>query len=273
MKIKIIDMASLVDRKLAPSTINSSTKVTLSLYNVRNVHPSDMTHIMCLIDLLARSNCIHKDVIYPRCEKVKSYCGRMGLFNLIPSYTYPNIVRQNRSLVELQKIDNENNDYIAGLVLESLKLNGLPIDHIKDDLHTAITEVANNVFYHSGNRENEGWGYFSAQFYPSIRTFEFSFCDLGIGFRGAFNRTFKLLGLASNKLIEKAMERHVSSIIDPMRGIGLNEVCNIVRAYKGEITIQSHDGYFHIPTSGKIVSRLHTENPFVGTSLDFRIKL
>lgn len=269
----IIDVSQLNSRHEAPKLINENhDEIILDFSNISNVQPLDLVHLKCIIDHALLSKCEKRMLIFPRDEGVRNYCGRLGMFEGIPTYTYPLNKLASSNFIELQKIFDDDNDHIASKVISSMESCSLPTAGIGTDLHNVLTEVANNVFYHSGAVVDSGWGYFAAQYYLRLKKFEFAFCDVGVGFKQSYTRAGKLMELQSDAIILKSFERHVTSINDPVRGIGLNEMLEFITQYNGEITIQSHDGFVYLGKNGNIIKRLNP-NPFLGTLVNFRFNI
>ena len=121
-------------------------------------------------------------------------------------------------------------------------------DNLKGDLNEAplkiksgeYSELADNIYYHSGEKENCGWGYIHAQTYES--KILLGICDVGIGIYESYKRTGQLNRRSEENLISDIFEENESSLNNSKnnhRGLGLYEVKEFIGIYEGSLKMLS----------------------------------
>lgn len=273
-----IDIANITERYHAAETIRKNTdkSICFDLSRIGFVNPEDLVHIMCLFKLAKEASQVENHYInQPKKADYHDYCGRMKLYSLVENYIYPGTVKKNPGLVELEIITNDwDTEEKTYKILEVMQNSGLSIAGIGDDIHCAITEIANNIYFHSGQDKNTGWGYMAGQFYPRIRTLEFAFADIGIGFKESYKCKSAFSHMTASEIIEKSFEEMVTSTNDPVRGRGLHIVDDFLSTYDAEIVVRSHEGFVKRKKGATIINRNYDEeNKLFGTLVNFRIVL
>lgn len=180
-------------------------------------------------------------VLPPSSSKVYSYIGRMNLFKGF-QYIYPYKEHEPDTFFVLKKVENDRTEYLYEDCRRVFGLANIPNNYI-DSLTDAWTELANNIFYHSGSSENSGWGYIHAQAYPNSKKIKVALSDTGVGFYGSYNRTGQLRGRNEAQIITDAFNLH-ESCLNPIpgrgyRGVGLNLVKDFISINGGQVYIWS----------------------------------
>ncbi len=230
-------------------------KIILDLSKFKFVKPVDSVHLRCILEkaIRAKSKGLISDfsIEYPKNSDVELYLGRIGLFKELKDYEYPMAKHDSNNFSELIYIKNDYNAILGDKVQELLERGKFATSGLIDSLTNSLTEIADNIFFHSGKSYGEGWGYFAAQTYEETYL-SMAFCDVGIGFKGSFDRTGKFNDISDKDLIAKSFEESVTSTGDPWRGIGLYQVYEFIRDFSGIMTIESGKGKVEIK-DGKIL--------------------
>lgn len=101
-------------------------------------------------------------------------------------------------------------------------------------LFTAICEIGENVGYHAGRPI----GFAAAQYFPTLRAFEFAIGDAGRGFLGALGSQ----GASTHaEALQLALKPGVTSSREIGRGYGLSTVIAELLALGGTVTLYSGD--------------------------------
>ena len=110
-----------------------------------------------------------------------------------------------------------------------------------NEVATCLKEIFNNITDHT-NYES---GYFMGQWYPKQRKIVFSIADFGIGIPYNVASVTKNYSQSDNKAIIKACENEFTSKSVPgNQGAGLYFLLlNIVKNFKGKVTIRSSTGF------------------------------
>ena len=232
---------------------NQGKKIILDLSKLDFVRPVDSVHLQCIVEkaFRAKNNGLipNFNLKYPKKSDVNLYLGRIGIFKKLKDYEY-SIEHDSNNFSELIYIENDRNAILGDKVQELLERGKFATSGLVDSLANSLTEIADNIFFHSGESYGEDWGYFIAQTYKET-SLHMAFCDVGIGFRGSFERTGKFNGISDKDLIAKSFEESITSTDDPWRGIGLYQVYEFIRDFAGIMTIESGRGKVEIK-DGKI---------------------
>lgn len=165
-------------------------------------------------------------IIPPNRQSAKDYAGRMELFRAT-TYNYPYTPHNPHTFFPLKKIDNDRTEFLYEDMHRVLSQSNIPANYISN-LCDSFTELANNIFYHSGTTENSGWGYVHAQAYPSAGNIKLAIADNGVGFLGSYERTKQVRMRKLDQIVCDAFDELESCLNeDPgkgYRGIGLSEV-------------------------------------------------
>lgn len=199
----------------------------------------ELTHLRCLFDLSVSVG-ITVQVLPPANQKALIYAQGMGLFKgfNIPGVPFPNGKTSN--YIPLTKVTSDKNGFLFEefqKIFEKMHLSGSVIP----SLCLAFTEIADNIFYHSGWADNKGWGYLAAQVYRN--RVQISFTDAGGGFEKAYERSGTKRGRTNLELIKDSLNYLESRFNIPgqraTRGIGLHEACNLARTTGGQLVLRS----------------------------------
>lgn len=162
-----------------------------------------------------------------------SYANRMGLFENYPFNKY-----ESNKFFEICHINSDNQNVWEGLqkVLSNF-------GSVVPDVFRAFTEVADNIYYHSGETEDHGWGYAHAQVVNDELLL--AFCDLGVGYYETYRRNDLVKGRSRQQIIEDSLDLQVScrNVTTQERGLGLHEVCKFLDSFRGVLEIYS-DGIY-----------------------------
>ncbi len=203
--------------------------VTLDLSEWSTTKSVYLVRTRCLIDYLLRQNVVPK-ILWPQNISAREYAGRMGLFEGT-DYIYPLNQHEPQSFFPLYKIENDWTEFLYEECHRVLSLSNVPRNYI-NSLADAFTELANNIYYHSGEKENTGFGYVHAQAYPKGQYIHISICDLGIGVYGSYERRNKVRGRPEYEVVRDAFNELDSSLNEAPgvghRGIGLSIVRDFI---------------------------------------------
>jgi hypothetical protein len=102
-------------------------------------------------------------------------------------------------------------------------------------LNIALTELAENVIFHSGRR----YGAVAAQTWAKNEQVELAIVDCGAGIPASIKRNPAHRGLPDSAALRKAIDLLVSGLEDPSRGQGLWMVSQYVERNGGRLEIHS----------------------------------
>ena len=146
----------------------------------------------------------------------------------------------------LLKIENDHNDTLQNKCLKVIE-NTLGFKAL--DLSEYFSEIADNVYYHSGKNEKNGWGYAHAQARKDGRI-EIAVSDTGVGFLGSYKRTQQIRNRGEIDIIVDAFEELESSLNNGLdvkcRGLGLHGVREYIKKQSGKIQVWSGNSYVEI---------------------------
>ena len=237
----------------APDNIcsNNYSKLNIDLSSVRFFEPETLVHLKCVIDL-AHQYQMKVSIIKPHKLLCTGYAQSMGLFDktLIDGeeYTYSRNEHESDSFFPLLKIENDHNDTLQNKCLKVIE-NILGVGFKPFDLSDHFSEIANNVYYHSGQEENTGWGYAQAQAWENGKI-HIAASDVGVGFLGSYERTNQIKDRNEIDIIVDAFKELESSLNNGVdvkcRGIGLHGVYEYTKEQSGTIEVWSGSSYVKI---------------------------
>jgi len=244
----------------APSKIRSKQYSTfvLDLSAVEYVRSLPLTLWRCLVDL-ALMHGMQVNVIPPTQTDPKDYAGRMGLF-AGTSYVYPYSEKKPERFFPLMKISNDQNEL---LFEESQRVFSYcnATNNYVNRLCEAFSELADNIYFHSGEKENTGWGYVHAQAYPKRGNITIALVDVGVGFYGSYSRTNQIRGRTEMQLLEDSFNELESSLNQNPgrghRGIGLFEVREFIKKFTGSIGVRSGSSELIVTQVQMLVEQLN----------------
>ena len=271
-----IDLSNYQERNTACEIIRTTTDgVIVDLSKIKFLfHANDISHIKCIVTELEKCSDRHNDrpkVIAPKDPLMLKLLNDTGIFSSSGSREDMSVIVKNFgdnvTIVGPCYVADDDNDELADTILAG---HNLTSDYA---LHNIITELSNNIHYHSGNEYSIGNGFVSSNYFKTLGLLEVAFVDLGIGFKGSYVRTGKDNGRGSSELITASFGELVSSVVDKYRGIGLFETVQFLQERKGELWVHSFDGVVSISESGKIKQYDNPMNVFIGTNIFLRMKL
>ncbi len=219
-------------RKAKPS------KVCIDLTEAKWLRTLDLARIRCAIDLVINLG-VSLSILHPRTKSVQNYAGRMGLFEGT-GYEYPFQRRSSDSFFPLRRITNDQNEDLFDL---SSRIFGerIPGNYVRR-VSDAFCELADNVYFHSGEDVNSGWGYVVAQTVGA--TAGIAIVDFGVGFYGSYERQSTLRARTELQILEDSFNVGESSLNPSFqgghRGIGLADVLEFVHGTdQGTLEVRS----------------------------------
>ena len=228
---------------------SSDSQLNIDLHSVIWWTPDILVRLKCVIDL-AKEYQIKVSIRTPEKSDVNEYARRIGLYNgtLINKEAYQHSYSKHDSdhFFPLFKIENDHNDRLEEKCLNLIKRN-LKIRPF--DLANHFSEIADNVYFHSGRKENTGWGYAQAQAYSDGRV-QIAVSDIGIGFLGSYERTQQIRDRSEMDIIIDSFEELESSLNNQTdinhRGLGLYGVYEYIKEQSGQIEVWSGKSYMKI---------------------------
>jgi anti-sigma regulatory factor (Ser/Thr protein kinase) len=132
-------------------------------------------------------------------------------------------------------------------------------------LSSNLDEVFNNVFDHANSPVT---GYIIMQYYPANNRLSFSVCDFGIGIPSLINEhrmKKKELPILDSDALALALNAGFSVNSTPRnRGMGLNNIKELVESSEGVLTIASNNGIIQV-TPYEQISRDNKDHFLPGT--------
>ena len=248
----------------APDKIcsNNYSKLNIDLSNTKWFEPEKLVRLKCVIDL-AHKHQMKVSIKPPNDQNYTDYAGRMGLFNntLVNGeeykYTYNKLEHELDKFFPLLKIENDHNDTLQNKCLKVIE-NILGVGFKPFDLSDHFSEIADNVYYHSGKKENSGWGYAQAQAWHGGRI-QIAVSDTGVGFLGSYERTNQTKGRKEIDIIVDAFKELESSLNNGIdvkcRGIGLHGVYEYTKEQSGTIEVWSGNSYIKIEGTNEPIKK------------------
>ncbi len=215
----------------------SSIKIDLS--DIQFFTPAVLVRVRCIIDLAFDCK-LKVFIIPPSNENVKNYGGRMGLFDGT-GYTYPHNKQDSAKFFPLLKIVDDRDCTLEDKC--HAVFNPLAPGSLVTELADIFGEIANNIYFHSGPKGNQGWGYAHAQVYDDKGIVEVAVSDVGVGFLKSYQRTGQDRGRNEEQIILESFNELESSLNNKSeikyRGIGLYETLDFIKKSSGKIRVLS----------------------------------
>jgi len=209
-------------------------------------------------------------------NKVVSYAEQMGLFTGIGEgesqervLALPNCSYNPDNYFELHRVEVGSDAMLA----EQLTRLLAPYPRLAATLPRHLTDLSQNIFLHSGPKENTGWGFVQAQ--TTGGKLRIAFCDFGVGCYKTFQRNNLLQGRSPKEILETCLEPYGSCLakdaLHPNHGVGLSRICDFLNDHKGGMDIYS-DGLLCRYSKGKKSTRVLGSRT-KGTLISLEIRL
>lgn len=256
-------------------TIPRNKNICLDISTTHFIDPYSIINFCLLLKYLGKffSNI---SLSLPKDTNVHNYLERMNFFRNIPNgiilLNKPISLYSKRQfstsdvLLELTNIQKQNDVYnvidysikkIGQILQTSLGYNEMDITLFC----TALSETCQNIIDHSENQ-----GLVSVQKYHKDTDYVvMAISDLGIGIKRSLANRYDVIGWNHARAIQYALQLGTSRF--PDRGKGLYRVIEIVKKYKGKLTIRSCSGRIEI---GKIITPFIVPH-FPGTQLYIKL--
>lgn len=247
-------------------------KLCLDLSQVSFVRPLDLVYWQCIIDL-ALDLGIPVTGKAPKNDDYRHYCGRMKLFEGT-AYEYSYKEHESSNFFPLKKITSEGDISIhesCQKVFSQANAHPVYIDRLAE----AIVELSDNIYWHSGEKLETGWGYIHAQTYPQKGDIRVALADVGIGFYKSYERAEQVRGRSEEQIIKDSFQLQESSL-NPVpgrgeRGIDLNEAWAFIKKNTGFLKIESGKSSVTVTQVDMISNPLPYE--VNGTIIDLRVPI
>jgi hypothetical protein len=209
--------------------------VTLDLSDVVWLNPIDVVRFKCAHRLAREMNCI-TSIKAPKQADVARYARRMGLFDITPGTN----ADPQATFFPLYPVADDNN---SALFDELIRVFGPeePSVNWAGEVAGALTELVDNIYYHSGVTPNSGWGYAHAQKLPNANTISVGISDVGIGYTASYRRTGQDKGRSPLQIVQDSFKLQESSLNvpgkPPHRGIGLTHVMDFISGFNGTLKL------------------------------------
>ena len=148
-------------------------------------NPQDLVRFKCLVDF-ARRERIEVQIRPPIDQNVARYIKRMGLVE--PTAASASQIDSGAGFFPLYAVTGDNNSALFD-ELKRVFDPEVPSVNWPVEVASALTELVDNIFYHSGEKPNTGWGYAHAQKLPNSRKIGVGIADVGIGYGASYRRT------------------------------------------------------------------------------------
>ena len=256
----------------APLEIRSGkyTQVNLSMEDVNFFEPYQLVQWKCIIDLAVEYN-LEVSIEPPQNQDVGNYAGRMGLFEG-SNYKYPYNCNISSTFFPLIKVKDDKNVRIYEDSRRVFKCAGATNNYI-DDVSDHFTELADNIYFHSGQTENSGWGYIHAQTYKSKICL--GICDIGVGVYGSYKRTNQIRGRSEAEVIKDIFQELESSLNTDHkprhRGIGLSGVKSFIDSQGGYLDL--YTGKTKVTVKDSEVSLKEISHTTYGTLIIMKVPI
>ncbi len=245
---------------------NPNSDVVFDLTKFKFFLPENIAHIRCLIDLSKNINSLsQKTILPPENSSAKDYAGRIGLFDST-SYQYPYDKHEAVKFFPLYKINSDSNDPLIDQFVTVFSNTNIPINYCRDIAET-FSEIADNVYFHSGASYKTGSGYACAQIVNHI--LHIAVCDLGIGFYNSYKNNGTLKGRNEQQILRDSVEELVSSLNDPFRGIGLFQAREFIERHGNCLEISTGNYRLVVSKQNIVVQKL--DIPFDGAIIKMEI--
>ena len=234
---------------------NNYSKLNIDLSSVSWFEPDTLTRLKCLIDL-AQKQQMEVAITPPKRGGVEDYGGRMGLFdrtlvnNQEYKYPYNRAEHESDSFFPLIKIENDRNETLQEKFLKVINPPGYKLIELSE----SFSEIVDNIYYHSGESENTGWGYAHAQCQYNNSEIQIAISDTGVGFLGSYKRTNQVRNRNETDIVVDAFNERESSLnneVEECRGIGLYGLHEYIKKASGQIQVWSGNSYVEIKGKDK----------------------
>lgn len=257
----------------APSVIRtSSDSIRLNLEDCGFIRPDRLVRWRCIIDLALECG-RSIQITPPKSVDAKNYAGRMELFKGT-DYVYPFQQNNPDTFFPLIKITNDRNESIYEECLRVFGYSKATSNYV-NRVSDAFVELADNIYFHSGEKVNSGWGYIHAQAHPQSGIIRLGICDVGVGIYGSYERTGQLKGRTEENLVRDVFEEMESSLnVGPgkgHRGLGLHEVREFINTNTGLLTMRTGNMLVYVNQTGVYPQR--TTYKTEGTWIELRIPI
>jgi anti-sigma regulatory factor (Ser/Thr protein kinase) len=208
---------------------------TLDLSDIAWLNPIEVVRFKCAHRLAREMNCPAR-FTPPKRTDVASYARRMGLFDAaaIPS------TDSQATFFPLYSVADDNN---SALFDELIRVFGPeePSVNWAGEVASALTELVDNIYYHSGVTPNSGWGYAHAQKLRNANMISIGIADVGIGYTASYRRTGQDKGRSPLQIVQDSFKLQESSLNlpgkPPHRGIGLSQVVDFINGFNGTLKL------------------------------------
>lgn len=258
----------------APTEILSGrfTDVKLNIENCHFIRPAKLVRWRCLLDL-ATSCGLRVQIVPPSKEDAKSYAGRMGLFR-DTNYVYPHRENEPTTFFPLIRITNDRNESLYEECQRVFGYSNATANYV-NRVSDAFVELADNIYFHSGQTANSGWGYIHAQAHKQSGNIRLGICDVGVGIYGSYERTNQLRGRTEEVLTKDVFEELESSLNagprQGYRGLGLHEVREFINTNTGLLKMYTGNTLVYVNQTGVYSQRNSFRTD--GTWIDMRIPI
>lgn len=265
IKIDCSDEKQLCDAKNIILQGNQNN-VVLDLSKINFLLPEQSVHIRCLIDLCKENlNVGNRSIILPVGEDAKNYAGRIGLFDKT-DYNYPLKKHDSNKFFSLHRIDSDSNDDLREQFITIFSNMKIPKNYCAD-IADNFVEIADNVYFHSGQKYKTGWGYACAQIIKN--QIHIAVCDVGIGFYNSYKNNGTLKNRTEEQILKDSINELVSSLNDPVRGIGLFEAKEFIQRHGNCLEIKT--GNYKLCVSKENINVLKLDNFFDGAIIKMEV--
>ncbi len=239
--------------------------LSIDFSNVKFFNCENLVRFKCLIHL-AKTRNIPLQIKKPRESEVNKNAVTAGLFADAAPMTGQN---HGGPIIPLQLIDSEQNDFLFEDLDKAFSSLG-PSSNWMPELFEALSELANNIYFHSGVVENSGWGFVQAQKYPDKNEICISICDIGAGLLESYRRRGLVKDRSEQQLVLDSFNELVSSRNSPEvpahRGKGLYEVLSFVKGFRASLAFSTGSFVVAIKPESDLITitpRAHIEGTLI----------
>ncbi len=217
--------------------------LTLNLSQINFLYSADLVLLKCFF-MLCNENEVQVKIMPPENPGAKSYAERMGLFgDIAEKYA----AEHSEKFFPLYFVENDHNFQLEEYC--SLFFSDCPWNIITD-ISDSIGEIADNIYFHSGKKENTGKGYVHAQILQE--KIIVAVCDLGEGFYTSYQRTGQLKGRNNEQILKdsiKELESCLNGNGENRRGLGIATVVEYIQGGRS-LKIISGDTRLEVTKTG-----------------------
>ncbi len=232
--------------------------------------PYDIVRLKCILDL-AKEFSLKIKVSFS--EKIKNYIATVGLTEEISVSNQENSQQtyHDSYFLPLMNIVDDRNEKINDECNRVFSSVGIATNYI-GTLSDIFTELADNIYFHSGTGDNDGWGYIQAQLYKHQKAILIGICDVGVGVYGSYERRGQIKNRTEKKIVDSIFQELESSMNHTkpyMRGLGLNEAKKFIQNNGGFLRLCTGNIKLTINTEG--ITSEKTEYKTEGTWINMKI--